>query len=520
MGFPALCVDNPLLVKELRSRMRGAKAYWLLFGYVALLGLAVTIAYFSWWQSRRYGAESFVVGRVFFQTLFSVQVGLVCLVAPGLTAGCITIEKEQRTYDLLAGSPMSARRIVIGKLLSATSFVLLLTISSLPLVSVSFLLGGVSPGEVLSSYLVLILTAFLYASIGLAWSSVARNTVTATIMTYISVLVVFWTTLIPSSTGMDPGGYGILSAVNPIGALMAGLNPEQYFAFTVPAWIPALIVNLLAGILLATIAVRRFDSYSPDDSPAVRIEGLLLYSAVLFFICGGLFRTPEAGVPVSWQADPDAPSVYWSIVLTVLLIAIPIFATGDRAGGTLFGLLARGWKAVFRPRVESSLAFTMLLGASALVIFLLGFPMGRIRMPAEIWVGLYICVTVIVVTVVAWNLVAILISRALKSRWFAFACTFLAMTFLMLLPLTTLIDYGSVPDAQRFHPFRLTVYLNPHIALGSVMSENTQEVPDPSGRGIPFAFVTIMAYAVIACAAGLKLRHTPPAPPQPLDADP
>jgi len=508
MGFPALSVDNPLLIKELRSRMRGAKAYWLLFVYLTLLSLAVTLAYLFWWQSGRYGDQSFIVGRVFFQTLFCVQVGLVCLVAPGLTAGCITIEKEQRTYDLLAGSPMPAKSIVIGKLISATSFVLLLTVCSLPLVSVSFLLGGVSPGEVLSAYLVLILTAFLYASIGLAWSSIARNTATATIMTYLTVMAVFFHTVATLSTATTPGGHGFLAAVNPIGALIGGVSPERYYGFTVPAWLPSLILNLLAGILLATIAVRRFDSYSTDDSPALRIMSLLLYSSALFFVFGGISGLLNPRDTAS--LTEGIVIACWCVAISAVLAAIPIYATGEGARGSLYGLLVRSWRNVLRPRVESSFPFTILLIAIPTLMIPAGFLMSRTPFPADLVPGFILALLVALTACAAWALIAIVVSRLLKSRWSALAVVYLIMGVCILLPLTTMTTYPETHGAPvPFNAFRLTLYLNPQMAAWNALSADTSVIPDPSRSGVPFAPVTILLYALIGSLAAVKLRHIP-----------
>ena len=39
--------DNPVLTKELRVRMRGARAYWILLGYLGFLAVLVLLRYFD-----------------------------------------------------------------------------------------------------------------------------------------------------------------------------------------------------------------------------------------------------------------------------------------------------------------------------------------------------------------------------------------------------------------------------------------------------------------------------------------
>jgi ABC-2 type transport system permease protein len=147
-------LDNPVITKELRGRMRGARTYWLLFGYLLLLSLILFFSYLGWWNSHSNAMDvggasaGFTVGRTFFKTLFYSQAVMIALITPALTAGAISIEREQRTYEMLRGTVLRPGSIVWGKLASSVSFVALLLTSSLPLLSLCFLLGGVSPGEV------------------------------------------------------------------------------------------------------------------------------------------------------------------------------------------------------------------------------------------------------------------------------------------------------------------------------------------------------------------------------------
>ena len=43
-----LLPDNPVLTKELRVRMRGSKAYWILLLYLGFLSLVMLLNYWSW----------------------------------------------------------------------------------------------------------------------------------------------------------------------------------------------------------------------------------------------------------------------------------------------------------------------------------------------------------------------------------------------------------------------------------------------------------------------------------------
>ena len=81
-------LDNPVITKELRGRMRGARTYWLLFGYLLLLSLILFFSYLGWWNQhssemeRGSASAGFTVGRTFFEILFYSQAVMIALITP------------------------------------------------------------------------------------------------------------------------------------------------------------------------------------------------------------------------------------------------------------------------------------------------------------------------------------------------------------------------------------------------------------------------------------------------------
>jgi ABC-type transport system involved in multi-copper enzyme maturation permease subunit len=128
-------------------------------GYVIALGAMLAVSYANElvWPSAglRSGLDSTLaqrLGRNFFISISTMQVLLGILVAPAITAGALTVEREQRSFELLAISLVRPWSIVFGKLVSALSFIVLLAVASIPLVSVCFLLGGVDTHEFAAVY--------------------------------------------------------------------------------------------------------------------------------------------------------------------------------------------------------------------------------------------------------------------------------------------------------------------------------------------------------------------------------
>src|SRR5262249_6050466 len=184
--------ENPVLTKELRVRMRGTRAYWILTGYLAFLSFILFVQYTSWWNTAQSAGGGFSsgskIGQQFFTWIFFTQLFLVAFITPAITSGAITIEKEQRTMEMLEMTRLPRSSIITGKLFSAVSFVALLLISSLPLTSICFFLGGVSPEEVALRYALLLAISFVAATLGIVWSTIARTTAAAVVFTYASLL--------------------------------------------------------------------------------------------------------------------------------------------------------------------------------------------------------------------------------------------------------------------------------------------------------------------------------------------
>ncbi|GAW91877.1 ABC transporter permease [Calderihabitans maritimus] len=177
---------NSVMDREFRSRMRTWRSAATITAYLAVLGL-ITLA-FLWLNTRGRYVISYRLGMELYMVMAVVQFGLIAFVTPALTSGAITGEKERQTLDLLLVTKLSARSIVLGKLVASLSYLLLLVFSSLPLFSLVFLLGGVAPSEILLTFGIYIFTAVYLGSIGLFYSAVSRRTQVATVLTYLTVL--------------------------------------------------------------------------------------------------------------------------------------------------------------------------------------------------------------------------------------------------------------------------------------------------------------------------------------------
>ncbi|MBC8160478.1 MAG: ABC transporter permease [Roseiflexaceae bacterium] len=171
---------NPVLVKELRGRMRGVRSFVLLTIFLALLGGATLLFYavLASQSGNDLNAGRQIGQALFLMIAFAALVG-VSIITPSLTAGALAGERERQSFDLLIASQLSPWQIVLGKLGSALAFALLIIAAVVPLMSIALLFGGVSFTEIAIALAGLVATAVLYASVGLFWSGVMRSTLGA-----------------------------------------------------------------------------------------------------------------------------------------------------------------------------------------------------------------------------------------------------------------------------------------------------------------------------------------------------
>ncbi|MBV9467825.1 MAG: ABC transporter permease, partial [Abitibacteriaceae bacterium] len=259
---------NPVFVRETRVRWRG-HAFTIIFSYVVLLAIMMLGVY---WSSAtqievtpnplRRMAQ---IGHSLFLNLSWVQTLGCLLLAPALTATSIAVEREQGLLESLQVAPLSARHIVSGKLLSVLLFMGLLLLATLPIASLCFLMGGVSPAEFAIAALLQAITVLTGATVGLFCSAWTRRASSA--MTFTWIFILLW-------------GIGSFSAVfvarivthdwitqlfgdtNPVLAVVALIEPQfrrsrvAMGGFDVAPWEVSLAFQLLLTPLLLWLAVR------------------------------------------------------------------------------------------------------------------------------------------------------------------------------------------------------------------------------------------------------------------------
>ncbi|HHV97764.1 MAG TPA: ABC transporter permease subunit [Clostridiaceae bacterium] len=179
---------NPILEKDLKTKMRSWRTFVLLSLYLAFLGGVLYLYFLSnniMFDIYGYSTFNPRIAVNAYNVIAMFQFSLLALIVPALTSTAISGERERQTLDLLLCSGISTLSIIMGKLLVSVANIMLLVVASLPILGMVFLFGGISFWEVLLMFLYYIITAFMAASLGIFLSVTFRKNVTAIIASYI-----------------------------------------------------------------------------------------------------------------------------------------------------------------------------------------------------------------------------------------------------------------------------------------------------------------------------------------------
>lgn len=233
---------NPVYKKELKTSVRTAKLSWTILGYNAALAVIALVAFYACFANRSRIDYSEIL--TIYAFIACLEFGLILFVVPALTSSAISGERERQTLEILLTTTLKPIQIITGKLYASISEIVLLVLSSLPILSLVFTVGGIRMVDLVTLMVVCIITAIFVGAIGLWYSTVFKRTVPATVMTYGTLIVVMLVSVVAlfviqalMISFYDQQFY----AVNPTSG--AGYNPPTIgYAMLILLWNPAVTI--------------------------------------------------------------------------------------------------------------------------------------------------------------------------------------------------------------------------------------------------------------------------------------
>jgi len=266
-------MPNPILIKEMRSRMRGKRAFLVLTGHTLILSVIISLIYIVLHKN----APTTIInqaGSVLTPVLIYAQMGLICLIAPTFSANAISSEREQQTFDLLIASLAQPSTILFGKVGAALSYLFLTLFGSLPLIALTYSLGGVALRDIAIAYLVMIVAGVTFCSMSFYWSTLIRRGVLAQLTSLVAViflvaalpaLALFFSALAGAFGGPTSNGFTnlvyLLLRTNPFGAIAFQIPgapmPANVWLRSVPVWVTQVLFYLMLTGISLLLSLRR-----------------------------------------------------------------------------------------------------------------------------------------------------------------------------------------------------------------------------------------------------------------------
>jgi hypothetical protein len=297
---------SPIVVKEVRQIVRGREFN---YSFLASLAIGLLIAFFG-----AAGASSATgtAGQSVFSALMGALVLLGLAVVPIGAFSALRHERLEQTMDLITVTSLTARQIVVGKLLAQAVKLATLFAGMAPFVATSFLLGGIDFLTIVVSLAAAFLASLWVCAAAILLSSLAKTRGMSTVF-FIGagfLLLVFLgglQILAAIFLAFTRGGAGVAFAISPA-------------SFGGPGWWPLGILATLGVVTMANmvlLAENRLVSPVENRATALRVGFLVQFLAIV-----GLFHI------VAWFGPtltrPAAPMVALCLLHLAVVAAFTV----------------------------------------------------------------------------------------------------------------------------------------------------------------------------------------------------
>lgn len=261
-------LGGPVFFREVLATSRRKRTYVFQTTFLAILVLCLIPPLANVSQGKS-GAQIAETGRKIFEYGGYLQVILLALLAPAVTANAITEEKDKQSLELLLLSSAGPFAIVWGKFFSRLFNLVFLLFLTVPLTFAVLTLGGVAASSILIEFVILVCFSVLGAGLGIFLSTVMANTTGVLITGYlilgtlVGLPTVLGAALSPLTKmfAVAPGSYHPVAAyISPFYDLIYVFSPSRFVpgeSFPTMWWVcplGCLVVGLgltfLAGVLI------------------------------------------------------------------------------------------------------------------------------------------------------------------------------------------------------------------------------------------------------------------------------
>lgn len=432
MAWSNALVNDPLLIKEIRTRMRARTVVVVellyIIGICGIVFLGFLVA------GARESSPGWEMGASLFSTITYMQAIIMFFVSPLVAASAISGEKEQKTFDSLCVTPLSVRRLVLTKLLAALSCFLVLIIVSLPFACASFIMGGVAPADLVIAYALTLLVTAAAGAMGLYWSCRFERSIASIPAAAVMVILVMLFGKILADMGCQS-----IAAVSPqvfLNMLFEAADIPFYGGMC-PFWIPSALLLVLLSAYFVTFSIMLLQFPKERRYVWLRCLTFLLFVSAMAFYVG-------ENAPIG----PNPSEARSQLVTIISVVLVSLAASAPWLGANLPVYHSERDQRVHptsAPRLipmilTHPIGFTVLLivGAAPFiaVAMMLLSPLRAVPELTILYYGGVLGLSTVTWTLLSWRLAN---RRTTKGRFIGMAIAYVLMTILLLVPFIVLM---------------------------------------------------------------------------------
>jgi ABC-type transport system involved in multi-copper enzyme maturation permease subunit len=252
-------IFNPIFSRELQQRIRSWQS---LAALLFIAGGSIVLVLLRWPTDQRVDLVSQAASLVFRPLALALSMAVMMLV-PAFPATSFVMERRRATLALLLNSPCKPWQVYTAKLSSNVFIAWWLIASSLPAIAACYAMGGISMGDhVIPFLVVLVVMCIQYSAIGLWISSRVSSPETSLRWTYATVMVLVIVSVGPLVlTGQLDNWKAqtatALSTFSPLSAIL-NITGSEATASAIgmsTGWREYAIVGLLMTLVLAVLTI-------------------------------------------------------------------------------------------------------------------------------------------------------------------------------------------------------------------------------------------------------------------------
>ncbi len=215
-----------------------------------------------------------------FRSIALVEFLMISVSVPITSALSITGDRERKTLDLVLTSLVTPKEVIFGKMLNSMYVIGLVLFSTLPVLSICFMYGGMMAVDFWSVFILFIVTGFLFSAIGIYASSRVKDSLGAILTTFALIVmlyvIIIWV-FIANSSGKEQVFKGVVLFVyNPFYTLLMYVNSiggariygeltrfvgsfSKHMIFN-PFFFFGQVLQILTGVVFLLLSVRELKS--------------------------------------------------------------------------------------------------------------------------------------------------------------------------------------------------------------------------------------------------------------------